>query len=377
MSATEILHFRPPQLAEGKEWYVYLHAKHPTTGEMKRKRYKLNHIKSITERRRYAKKLIEELTNKLYQGWNPWVNVSGQQLSTWSKVTTNYLRIVAKEHRPDTLRAYTSVLKVTGEYFMNVRQLPAPLQMQHITAQLMGELFNHLYIERNVSERTFNNYLLCLRTFFLWCVNNGYMTADPVANIKKKHAAKKEQVFISEPERQALRAVLKDDNPMLLTMCQLIFYCLIRRTEMTRLKVQHIDLQNGLIHLPGTISKNKKSQAVTMPKQLIREIAEYLGAGQYTEDMYLFGVGGCPGRVAVKPKWISTQFAKYAKKANLPNNATFYALKTTGAVVMARQGIDIDEIRKQGRWSDLNIPAQYMNYRYKVLPGVRNSNADF
>jgi len=61
----EILSFTYPKLYTGKEWYVGFYAYDPSKGDMRRKKIKINHIESITQRRRFASGVIYRLSTKL------------------------------------------------------------------------------------------------------------------------------------------------------------------------------------------------------------------------------------------------------------------------------------------------------------------------
>jgi len=57
-----------------KKWYIDFYAFDPVLGEMRRKKFMLNGIKSPRERKRKATELLEALMHQLRDGWNPWVN---------------------------------------------------------------------------------------------------------------------------------------------------------------------------------------------------------------------------------------------------------------------------------------------------------------
>ena len=48
-TASELLGFTYPKLHTGKSWYVDFYATDPTSGEMRRKKYKLDGLKKISE----------------------------------------------------------------------------------------------------------------------------------------------------------------------------------------------------------------------------------------------------------------------------------------------------------------------------------------
>ena len=65
--------YTPPKLHSGKEWFISFYAFDPLSGQLKRKRIKLNSIKSVKERRNYANDLMNRLSQQLSLGWNPWI----------------------------------------------------------------------------------------------------------------------------------------------------------------------------------------------------------------------------------------------------------------------------------------------------------------
>ncbi len=72
---SEVLSFTYPKLHTGKTWYVDFYAYDPATGKMRRKKYHLDGIKKISERRKRGIEMIESLLKLLRQGWNPWVQL--------------------------------------------------------------------------------------------------------------------------------------------------------------------------------------------------------------------------------------------------------------------------------------------------------------
>ena len=72
-SLEEIKKYSPPRLHTDKEWYISFKAFGPSAGKLRLKRIKINYIRPVTERRKYAKDLIMRLSEKLVQGWNPWI----------------------------------------------------------------------------------------------------------------------------------------------------------------------------------------------------------------------------------------------------------------------------------------------------------------
>ena len=60
-SLSEVLTFTYPKLHTGKTWYIDFMSFDPAEGKMKRKKYMLDSIPKITERRKRAAEVFERL----------------------------------------------------------------------------------------------------------------------------------------------------------------------------------------------------------------------------------------------------------------------------------------------------------------------------
>ena len=72
-SLNEVLGFTYPKLHTGKSWYIDFYSYDPAMGKMRRKKYMLDGIGKISERRKRATEMIESLLKLLRSGWSPWV----------------------------------------------------------------------------------------------------------------------------------------------------------------------------------------------------------------------------------------------------------------------------------------------------------------
>ena len=89
----------PPSYHKGREFYIDFYAFNPSEGRLKRKKIMLGRFRSQRERNAYARQLIEELTQKLVRGWNPWVeSKSAAQFTSFQEVTSRYRQYVVKMH---------------------------------------------------------------------------------------------------------------------------------------------------------------------------------------------------------------------------------------------------------------------------------------
>ena len=116
------------------------------------------------------------------------------------------------------------------------------------------------------------------------------------------------------------------------------YFCLIRRTELTKFKVADIRLIESCIILDASITKNRKTDSVTIPDVFLPILAQHL---QYAKNSdYLFSTDNFkPGRKQLTPKKISDTWAKYRKLYGFDSKFQFYSLKDTGITDLLNTGV--------------------------------------
>ena len=71
-SVYSVTSYSLPRLHEGKKWFVDFLCYDPVEGRMRRKKYHLDGIASVRDRRRRARELIVQISDRLAHGWNVW-----------------------------------------------------------------------------------------------------------------------------------------------------------------------------------------------------------------------------------------------------------------------------------------------------------------
>ena len=135
------------------------------------------------------------------------------------------------------------------------------------------------------------------------------------------------------------------------------------------MKIEQIDLANGLIRIPKTIAKNRSTEIVTMPIQLI-ELCKEHGIHEYPLDYYVFGKKGTPGTRPLSVNSFRVKFNTYRDALGLSKKYKFYSLKHTGASVLHTSGLPMRELMDQLRHKRLDATQHYI----KRHAGMINNN---
>lgn len=356
--------FKPATLRIGTDWLIVYYAKDTQSDKLVRFRNRVPKMSNKKERLRFAQKMIDTLNEQLYSGWSPYMG-NLTEVKTIDYCFDYYLKTLSKElsdgvKRKSTYNNYKYFITAFTEY-LSIYQKNVKF-ISDISTLICDHFLDRIYIEKEKSARTYNFYLMCMRTFFNFCLSKGFIKESPVKNTKTKSIKEKTRVVLNEKEKAKL-ALLKEENFHFYVFCMTTYYCFIRPNELKKLKVEHVNIEKSYITIPGSISKNRKTENVTIPNIFIEELKEHIGKA--SKDLFLFGKKFVPGKQAVTNLFY--HWEKVRKEYHFRKEVQFYSLKDTGITDMLNAGVPAIKVRDQARHSDLKITEIYT---------ARNNSAD-
>jgi len=354
--------YKPAVLQKGQndQWRIVFFAKVPAQNDFKRFRKRVPPLSPPREREKYAKKMIAAINQKLDNGWSPFYEDTNVKYKSLEYCADLFIKMQEKEvqdgiKRLDTLRAYTSCIELLKKYFTE-KKIPLKFIVELDTYTLQNYL-DYLYYERKNSPSTYNNHLRFLNIFLIWCKSKCFINANPAESIKPKAKVQKKREVLADEVKAKVRT-LHDTNFHYYVLCMLTYYCFIRRTELTKLKVGDVHLHGGYIVIDGENSKNRKTESVTIPDVFLPDLALHLSKAKNSD--YLFSANKFKaGPTPITPKKISDEWAKFRKKEKFDSKFQFYSLKDTGITDLLNSGIPAIKVRDQARHYDLKITESY------------------
>lgn len=338
---------------------------------MRRKKIKVNRVKSVAERRAYARGIMRRLSEQLAAGWNPWVSVtSDNDLHTFTEACERYDAHIDKmyadgNYRKETYVGYKSNLKIM-RFYNSSREVPIIYTYQ-FDRKFCQAFLDYVFIERGTSAQTRNNYLNFLRVFSGWMLERCYTAvraSDGISPIPKRLLQKTRTVIPKEVVAK-IADYLKVSDPPFLLASYLLYYCMIRPVEMTRLKIADINVTESTITIPGTASKNHQTQTVTMPRKVLEYMNEIRLFDNPSREL-IFSEKLRPGKIGIDPKIFRDHWAKVKKGLGLRNEWKFYSLKDTGITEMLDNNQTSISVRDQARHSSLAITEVYTRHGRKA-----------
>lgn len=371
--------YKPAELKLNKDWIIVYYAKNPVTSKLERFRLRVPVIDSKTERVKHAKRIVTEINNKLNNGWSPFFEQAGSNYKTFEAAGEEFLSSIKKKIkddvlRPDTLRSYNSNLNLLKEYF-KVKKINIVFALE-LKKHICVNYLDWIYIERNSAARTHNNHLAFLRLFSAYLVGRGILNENPTAGIPAlKPPPKERQVFPEEIKQKIHEELLTYTNGYL-PLCMSTYFCFIRNSELGKLKVWMLNLEENSIFLPKEISKNKKDESVTIPSQYIDMIKKHVKDAPI--DYYVFSNNKFrPGTRIMTANKIADEWDVLREKLKLDSKYQFYGLKDTGITDLLNSGVPAIKVRDQARHSDIRITEMYAIRKNECDVTIQTANISF
>lgn len=359
----------PPVFHQASECYVSFTAFCPATGKMKLKKIMLGRIKNKRLQKEKAKQIMKSITEKLLDGWNPWIEAeSPAEYELWDDVCMKYeawLAKMAKEKgfRMETVASYMSYLKILKDWIANKNVH----YIYQFDRRVVGKFLDYVFVERNNTLQTRNNYLAWLKTFAKWLVTRSYVPKNPTEGYHAvmRSSYNKNRDTICERDLTKLREYLEVKNPHYLLATYILYYTFLRPHEMSLLKVEDIKIRKQVIYVHGENAKNHNDAIVTLPKKILQLMIDLKVFDAAGSD-YLFSKDFKPGREYRSEKCFRDYWQRVLRKElNFPERYKFYSLKDTGITNMLRKHIDTVSVRDQARHSSIEITNIYVPHDMK------------
>lgn len=373
-----LLRYYPATYHSGKkDCYVYYSLLDESTGKMVRQRIRLNHIPA-RERKRYATQLCIELNMMLASGTlarlspllpSPVAMAESPVVSvlTMEDAFREFERIHYKDVSFHTRRSYKSYLKIFREWLDGAGSLHSPLS--GFTPRHAVEFMNDFRSRDYVSPRYYNNALIMYKSLFNWFVSQKLIDKSPFDGMRPlpKKMCQKKRVNMEREDMERLKNYLGSTNKNYLAACMLIYYCLLRPSDLAHLTYESFDWKAKEIIIRGSETKNGYDSRRVIPEAL----EKYLSALDWTEirkSKYVFSdrVRFTPGDKQLDSREFARYWATDVRPAlGLDGTFQFYSLKDSGITDMLAAGVSPAFVQGQADHHDLATTSVYAHTRTK------------
>ena len=186
-----------------------------------------------------------------------------------------------------------------------------------------------------IAAATVRGYVVTLKTFLSWCVERGYLTNNPAANIKLPSKKKPQVEWLEQDKVKQLLKALRGHS--LEGPVRTILGLGLRRSEMANLEWQDINLDVGIVRVRGTKTIGSYRE-VPLPKTLERFFLK-LEKSEAVPNI-LHNTDGLPWNKAS----LNSSLRRFQAADNVPFKWNYQMLRATYGSLLVQQGIPIAHV---------------------------------
>jgi integrase/recombinase XerC len=259
----------------------------------------------------------------------------GPQEMSWLELFLTYLRS-ERNLSLHTLRAYHGDLRQFYAYVNAQSWNLGEARSVHIRMFLTT-------LHKGIAQVTTARKIATLRAFYKFLVRHGYLTHNPLEQMRRPKLGKKLPIFLTleQIERllqtpDATNDLGKRDRAML----ELLYGSGIRVSEMVSLEVSDLDFRASLVKVQG---KRRKERLVPLSDASITAIEAYLAVRPRTagNSLFLNYLG-----TRLTSRSIHRLIKHYAYVAGLPCNISPHTLRHTFATHLLNAGADLRALQE-------------------------------
>jgi len=364
-----------PSLGEYIEYYVL----HPTTNKMERQRILLNRLRKQFRNPREYKchvgQMVVQLNAKLAGGWSPYGEMQDSRTYTPLDVAiSKYIADKSRDLRDASMVSYTSVCNILVEWCRSQELGTMPVYMfnNRLAIRFMDSLLERPKFRNN----TYNTYLKKYRACWNWLLEHAYVKENPFEHIKTRMKETKIRTTVSPEQRQEIiDYVRKSPDPNYEIVLHLVFYSLIRPSEIERIQIEDIDIEHSCVHLSQDKTKTHieryaalRDETITMLRPLIKDVP-----GKW----FLLGKELVPAKEQCWHGKFKKDWLKIRAALGLPKEVQLYSFKDSGITELLESGIDPLTVMKGADHHDLTITTKYACHRDNTtINKIRTANVD-
>lgn len=376
---TKIIYIKPLKQARlydakgdiSKEWFFEFYVP-DEDGKPRRvkERFDINRIKgrseadTVKKRRAYAKEILPQIDKWMADGAIGQLDPSDVKYNV-REAMEMIVKVKNKEtDKKRSRQTYKSIVNLFVEWC----QLKAlsTIPVNDFTHHHFQQYIDYLLQDKNLSRRTVNNHAAYLQNFFKVMIKREWIKVNPADKFEKMTVTKYvKNIPFTTNELKKIMEQLPKKHPRLFLLMSFIWYAYARRSEIALIKRGDIDFNYKLLHLHGSITKNRNSNTVTIVDEFI-EILKEFEVDKLSDNEYIFSkrITLEPGLQAIEPNRISECW-KDIVKDGIGIQKDLYASKHTSGMLFILNGGSKEALQYQMRHSSV---AETENYIKTIVP---------
>jgi len=273
-----------------------------------------------------------------------------------------------KKCSPHTLKAYQANLEAFEVFITEQGSLETIEEVSY------GEIRAWIVslIQSGNTPRTVNRKLSALRSYYKFLLRIGSIPVSPL----KEHKALKTDTKVALPfsQEEIQRLLAADFFPeeytgvLQRTVIQLLYYTGIRRSELIELKVQDVDLSEGLIKVLGKRNKERLLPLLPEIKTQLTQLMEQQKQYQISRESEHFFVNSRGKKLS--EAFVYETVKTYLSKVSTKTKRSPHVLRHSFATHLLDQGADLNAIKDLLGHSSIAATQHYTHSSMKKIQDI-------
>ena len=210
-------------------------------------------------------------------------------------------------------------------------------------------------VSNGIKGTTVNNDVSYIKRLWSILKKRELIQVNPFSELEKqKEERSLRNMAYTDADIELLKSDISVADPELWSFIQIIYNTFARPNEIRQLKVSDIRLSERLIYIDASISKNNKSEFVTIPDSLLDTIIDLISV-KSSGDWLFPGTKNC-----VSKNRMNDRHSKFLTKHKFSEDHTLYSWKHTGVVRAYKAGVDLKRIQLQCRHGSIQQTDTYL-----------------
>lgn len=327
--------YTKPKVSKGKRNYIYYSYVDPETGQMTKQKniYLSAHRRfpNRIERLRYLNEKRKHLEKLLKDGWSPYANKMlvdpDLNVKTISEAFEYAMSIKKAIVAGSTFKGYKSKVKLFENWLLtqNIRHSDIRSVDKRIAKKYLNKVLT------STSPRNHNNTLTDLSAIFSVLASEDFIDVNFFSSIDKVKSSSKRDKTFTKSEMESIREEFKDIDHMMM-LINLMYYCLWRSSEVVRLKVSDISLEDRRM---TDKTKTKSHKTKIIPEIIFEDLKIYINSyPERKQDDFLItpkGVGVWIGNELARQRYYSRVFKKKTSEIGIKGKYSLNSIRHTAA----------------------------------------------
>lgn len=372
LKKTSFPEFSVARLSEAPSgWHIRWEETNPDTLQLElfRRRFSMNRIKKVGERRRYARHMVDQINQQLYRRGNYFYSIAEvaaaemipkSERMSFAQAIQHALELKKTELKHSSYLALKSIVKKFLAYLQEKRISALPVleaQKPHVRP-----FFHKLKMSTELGAHGYNNHITALKGLMTLLIDEGLAEKNPFEGIKRMKKTEKNRLYFTADQARRLLPFFAKQDFWLHKAILIQLFCYVRPNEIRFLQARHFNFSNSTVQVKADSAKLDESRAPTIPIRIIKLIEG--GLRDLDPACYLFSTGIKPGNKPCGKNAFNDRHRKLLEQAQDKGlitrikNLTFYSWKDAGITHFAKT-IPLTSVRDQAGHKNIDTTLLY------------------